>query len=95
MQVSNVVHHQLDAHQSAVATLLSARLPSVGPKTAANLALQFGTELQSVMDSPEAIKKLVNVKGVGAKSAKKIKEAWDSSRGLLPSLQASEDYESM
>ena len=65
--------------------LLGAALPGVGPKTAALIAEEFGTSIESVMNSAAAAKKLSRVRGIGPKTADKIKTAWDATKGRLQS----------
>ena len=72
--------------ETATAKILGAALPGVGPSTSVRLADVFGDRFETVMDSPDAVAQLTQVKKIGLKTAQKIKKAWDGSRGKAPSL---------
>lgn len=81
MQVDSMTHYQMGARESMVAMLQGAALPGVGPVTATRLASHFGKDLPAIMDSPDAAARICSVKGIGAKTSKAIKEAWDNTKG--------------
>lgn len=56
-------------------------LPGVGKATAAKLVTHFGTNTFHVFDSPDAVERLLACPGIGAKTAEKLKGAWDATRG--------------
>ena len=60
---------------------LKGTLKGVGPVMAKNLADKFGERALEVLDDPEAVHKLILVKGIGMKTALRLKENWDLSRG--------------
>lgn len=81
LQVQHVEALTMSEREGVIAMLAGSALPGVGPVTAARLADHFGAELQAVMDSQAAASMLCRVKGIGSKTALKIKQAWDSSKG--------------
>jgi hypothetical protein len=80
-QVENVIPFKMSEPEEARAMLLGAALPGVGPATAAALAEQFGSRIEGIMDSDDAVKHLSKTSGIGPKKASKIKTAWDATRG--------------
>ena len=80
-QADKVDALQTSEEESMTAVLFGARLPGVGPVTARRMVNHYGSELGSVMDAPDAARRLAQVKGIGIKSAARIKAAWDNSRG--------------
>ena len=56
-------------------------LPGVGKVTAGKLVAHFGTGVFEALDRPDAEAALRECPGVGAKTAAKLKSAWDQSRG--------------
>lgn len=81
---------ELSSKEKAVNILRAAALPGVGPATAERIADHFEGDLEQVMDSSDAVKLLSQVHKVGAKTAEKIKDAWDSTRGRATSLQVAD-----
>ena len=65
-----------------VAYLSGGLLPGVGPVTAQRMVAAFGTEVESVLDAPDAAARLQDVPGVGRTTAGRIKRAWDETRGV-------------
>lgn len=53
----------------------------VGPVTAKNMVDAYGNAILDVLDSEDAVKQLAKVKGIGAKTAAKIKDEWEKRRG--------------
>ena len=64
-----------------IVTYLKGTLKGVGPVMAKNLVDQFGEQTLEVLDDRRAVERLVLAKGVGPKTAAKLKENWDLSRG--------------
>ena len=64
-----------------IVAYLKGTLKGVGPVMAKNLVDQFGERTLEVLDDPGAVESLVLAKGVGPKTAAKLKENWDLSRG--------------
>ena len=56
-------------------------LPGVGKVTAGKLVAHFGAGVFEALDRPDAEAALRECPGVGAKTAAKLKSAWDQSRG--------------
>ena len=79
--MENVIPFKMSETEKARAMLLGAGLPGVGPSTAEAIAKHYGTGIQLVMDGSAAVKQLSKVKGIGPKTAEKIKTAWDATRG--------------
>lgn len=44
---------------------------------------KWGPEIEAVLDSPYAIERLRECKGIGQKGAERIKAAWDMNKGEL------------
>ena len=82
VQVENVTAFQTSEREGAIAMLHGASLPGVGPVTAGRLADHYGAKLTEVMDAPDAAGRLAKVKGIGTVTAKRIKAAWDNSKGV-------------
>lgn len=66
-----------------LAKIRAAAIPGVGPATSLRLAKFFGARFEEVMDSADAVASLCEMKKMGAKTAAKMKKAWDSTRGYL------------
>src|SRR3954449_6490063 len=60
--------------------LVSGHVKGIGPTLAKRLVARFGTDLLRVLD--EQPQRLREVQGVGSKTLAKIRESWDSQRGV-------------
>lgn len=67
---------------------LAGAVPGIGPVTAAALVVKFGQRVEEVLSSKDAVKRLMEVKGIGPKTAEKFKAAWDQATGE-PSFKCS------
>ena len=80
-QIERIAGHELSPKEKAVNMLRGAALPGEGPASAERIADHFGSDLEDVMNASNAAVRLSQVHKIGPKTAKKIKEAWDSTRG--------------
>ena len=64
-----------------IAYLCGGATKGVGPVTAGNMVAKYGGNILVVLDSKDAVQKLHEVKGIGLKSAVKIKDEWEKRRG--------------
>ena len=64
-----------------IAYLCGGATKGVGPVTAGNMVAKYGDNILVVLDSKDAVQKLHEVKGIGLKSAVKIKDEWEKRRG--------------
>ena len=64
-----------------VAYLCGGATKGVGPVTATNMVQTYGDTILDVLDSSDAVVKLSKVKGIGARTAAKIKDEWEKRRG--------------
>ena len=64
-----------------IAYLCGGATKGVGPVTAANMVEAYGGAVLDILDSDDAVAKLKKVKGIGAKTAAKIKDEWEKRRG--------------
>lgn len=69
-----------------IAYLCGGATKGVGPVTAGHMVEEYGDAILDVLDSSDAVQKLAKVKGIGSKTASKIKNEWEKRRGavLLP-----------
>lgn len=72
---------ELSDKEKAINMLSGASLPGVGPATAERIADHFQGRLEEIMNSEDASTRLAEVHKIGPKTAAKIKEAWDGTRG--------------
>ena len=70
-----------DTSAFMAAFMAVAGLPGVGPVTAERMVAAYPNTIMAVLDSPNAAQLLMHCKGIGSKTATKIKSAWDSSKG--------------
>lgn len=66
-----------------VAYLCGGATKGVGPVTATNMVQTYGDTILDVLDSSDAVVKLSKVKGIGARTAAKIKDEWEKRRGIF------------
>lgn len=66
-----------------VAYLCGGATKGVGPVTAGNMVQKYGDAILEVLDSSDAVQKLMKVKGIGNKTAIKIKDEWEKRRGAI------------
>lgn len=66
-----------------IAYLCGGATKGVGPVTAGNMVQKYGDAILDVLDSEDAAQKLTRVKGIGAKTAAKIKDEWEKRRGIV------------
>ena len=64
-----------------IAYLCGGATKGVGPVTAGNMVAKYGDGILDVLDSKDAVQKLHEVKGIGLKTAVKIKDEWEKRRG--------------
>lgn len=64
-----------------VAYLGGGTIPGVGPVTAKRMVDRYDAAITDVLDSPDAVQKLLRCKGIGGKTAEKVKAGWDAGRG--------------
>ncbi len=64
-----------------IAYLCGGATKGVGPVTAGNMVAKYGDKILVVLDSKDAVQKLHEVKGIGLKTAVKIKDEWEKRRG--------------
>ncbi|KAA6424284.1 MAG: hypothetical protein FRX49_05496, partial [Trebouxia sp. A1-2] len=64
-----------------IAYLCGGATKGVGPVTAGNMVAKYGDNILAVLDSKDAVQKLHEVKGIGLKTAVKIKDEWEKRRG--------------
>ncbi len=64
-----------------IAYLCGGATKGVGPVTAGNMVAKYGDNILVVLDSKDAVQKLHEVKGIGLKTAVKIKDEWEKRRG--------------
>lgn len=64
-----------------IAYLCGGATKGVGPVTAGNMVARYGDNILVVLDSKDAVQKLHEVKGIGLKTAVKIKDEWEKRRG--------------
>lgn len=64
-----------------IAYLCGGATKGVGPVTATAMVEAYGDAILDVLDSKDAAAKLREVKGIGAKTAAKIKDEWEKRRG--------------
>ena len=82
---------QLDTHtatemqptdaESLVSYLCGGATKGVGPVTARNMVDTYGDTILNVLDSSDAERQLLKVRGIGAATAAKIKDSWEQRRG--------------
>eukprot|EP00466_Bigelowiella_natans_P021437 jgi/Bigna1/133430/aug1.21_g8138 len=66
---------------------LQGMIKGVGPVTARNIVKKLGDGTLQILDGEDAVARLREVKGVGAKTAAVIKENWDRGRDSREALQ--------
>ena len=81
--MASIEGFELSAKEKAMNLLRGAALPGVGAVTAERIADHFEGNLESVMNSNDAVLQLSQVHKIGKIKAERIKEAWDSTRGAL------------
>jgi len=64
-----------------IAYLCGGATKGVGPVTAGNMVAKYGDNILVVLDGKDAVQKLHVVKGIGLKTAVKIKDEWEKRRG--------------
>ena len=74
-----------------IAYLCGGATKGVGPVTAANMVEAYGDAVLDILDSEDAVAKLRKVKGIGAKTAAKIKDEWEKRRGESTFLVSSSE----
>ena len=66
---------------SLKAYLGSGAIPGVGPKTAQYMVDGLGDKVLEILDSSSAMEALLRCNKIGRITARKIKDAWEESRG--------------